>query len=68
MKKLQIDFPSTAFQKVIVPSSLPEMISALLEAQQTDLTFYFPLRVAFILAYFSRPGLSRSNTFNSPSS
>ena len=63
-----MDFPSTAFQKVMPPSEYPVMIYALLADHVTALAFSFPFKVAFIFAYFYLPGLSRSNTFISPSS
>ena len=44
------------------------MISALLADQVIALTFYLPIKVAFSFANFYLPGLSRSKTFNSPSS
>lgn len=60
--------PSWAFQNVIDPSSYPVTIYPFLADHVIALTFYLPLRVAFILAYFYLPGLSRSNTLISPSS
>jgi len=57
-----------AFQKVIDPSACPEKISALLADHEMALTLSLPKRVAFNLANFYLPGLSKSNTFNYPSS
>lgn len=65
---VHIDFPSTAFQKVIDPSAVPVMISARLADHVMALIFSFPTRVALSLANFSLPGLSRSKTLISPSS
>jgi hypothetical protein len=44
------------------------MIYALFADHVMALTFSFPIKVAFSLANFYLPGLSRSNTFNYPSS
>lgn len=60
--------PSTAFQKVIDPSAVPVIISALLADQVIALIFSLPCIVAFSLANFSLPGLSKSKTLISPSS
>lgn len=57
-----------AFQKVIEPSAVAVIISALLADQVIDLIFSFPMRVALSFANFSLPGLSRSKTLISPSS
>jgi hypothetical protein len=53
---------------VIEPSAVPVIISARLADHVTALTFYFPTNVAFNLANFYLPGLSKSNTLISPSS
>ena len=66
--EIHMILPSTAFQKVMEPSAVPVMISALLADHVMALIFSLPLRVAFSLASFSRPGLSRSKTLISPSS
>ena len=65
---LQMDLPSTAFQKVMLPSALPVITSVRLADQVMALIFSLPFRVAFSLASFSRPGLSRSKTLISPCS
>ena len=65
---LHIYLPSTAFQKVIDPSAVPVMISARLADHVIALIFSFPTRVAFNLANFYLPGLSRSKTLIYPSS
>ena len=57
-----MDFPYTAFQKVIPPSEYPVMIYALFADHVIALTLSLPFRVAFIFAYFYLPGLSRSKT------
>ena len=50
------------------PSAVPVIISARFADHVTDLIFSLPISVAFNLASFSLPGLSRSKTLISPSS